>query len=69
MRFADFAAREQVAIHARHSLLTRVAAKRMNARIERNIAPLQCIERHCPADDRGGKHLLELEKSGQRECR
>ncbi len=41
----------------------------MNARIERNIAPLQCVERHRSGHHGRREHLLELEQRRERECR
>jgi hypothetical protein len=67
VRAADRAALEQGAVVARHVDLTRLAAQRVDARVEGAVAAARRVDRQRADDQRRLEHRLEGEEGVQRE--
>ena len=69
VRGADGAARDQVAVLARHRDLAGLAAACVDALVERRIAALERIDRHGAGDHGRCQHVLGAEQARQRQRR
>lgn len=69
VRCADLAAVEECAVDRRDVGLPAVAAQRLDARIERNVARKARVDRHRARDERRRERALGGEEPGERQCR